>query len=296
MKKKFDLQLFTVPTNETTTSDLAPAISVDYVSRITENIRTLQQILGIVDMEPMAVGTTIKMYTESVTLGAQVAEGEEINLSKATRVLAATKELTLGKYLKEVTAESIQKYGRDRAINKTDEKIVGEIRKGIKNNFFSLLATGTGTATAGASLQAALANVWAALQTRFDDMDVTPVYFVSSTDVAGYLGTANISTQTAFGFSYVEDFLGLGTVIINPNLTAGTVIGTVMENLNGAYAPATGGDLAEAFNLTSDESGLVGMTHQAKTGNASLQTLLFCSVLFYPEYLDGVIKGSITGA
>jgi hypothetical protein len=296
MKKKFDLQLFTVPTNETTTSDLAPAISVDYVSRITENIQTLQQILGIVDMEPMAVGTTIKMYTESVTLGAQVAEGEEINLSKATRVLAATKELTLGKYLKEVTAESIQKYGRDRAINKTDEKIVGEIRKGIKNNFFSLLATGTGTATAGASLQAALANVWAALQTRFDDMDVTPVYFVSSTDVAGYLGTANISTQTAFGFSYVEDFLGLGTVIINPNLTAGTVIGTVMENLNGAYAPATGGDLAEAFNLTSDESGLVGMTHQAKTGNASLQTLLFCSVLFYPEYLDGVIKGSITGA
>lgn len=296
MKKKFDLQLFTVPTNETTTSDLAPAISVDYVSRITENIRTLQQILGIVDMEPMAVGTTIKMYTESVTLGAQVAEGEEINLSKATRELAATKELTLGKYLKEVTAESIQKYGRDRAINKTDEKIVGEIRKGIKNNFFSLLATGTGTATAGASLQAALANVWAALQTRFDDMDVTPVYFVSSTDVAGYLGTANISTQTAFGFSYVEDFLGLGTVIINPNLTAGTVIGTVMENLNGAYAPATGGDLAEAFNLTSDESGLVGMTHQAKTGNASLQTLLFCSVLFYPEYLDGVIKGSITGA
>ena len=296
MKKKFDLQLFTVPTNETTTSDLAPAISVDYVSRITENIQTLQQILGIVDMEPMAVGTTIKMYTESVTLGAQVAEGEEINLSKATRTLAATKELTLGKYLKEVTAEAIQKYGRDRAINRTDEKIVGEIRKGIKSNFFALLATGTGTATAGASLQAALANVWAALQTRFDDMDVTPVYFVSSTDVAGYLGTANISTQTAFGFSYVEDFLGLGTVIINPNLTAGTVIGTVMENLNGAYAPATGGDLAEAFNLTSDESGLVGMTHQAKTGNASLQTLLFCSVLFYPEYLDGVIKGSITGA
>lgn len=296
MKKKFDLQLFTVPANETTTSDLAPAISVDYVSRITENIQTLQQILGIADMEPMAVGTTIKMYTESVTLGAQVAEGEEINLSKATRTLSATKELTLGKYLKEVTAEAIQKYGRDRAINRTDEKIVGEIRKGIKSNFFSLLATGTGTATAGASLQAALANVWAALQTRFDDMDVTPVYFVSSTDVAGYLGTANISTQTAFGFSYVEDFLGLGTVIINPNLTAGTVIGTVMENLNGAYAPATGGDLAEAFNLTSDESGLVGMTHQAKTGNASLQTLLFCSVLFYPEYLDGVIKGSITGA
>ena len=59
------------------------------------------------------------------------------------------------------------------------------------------------------------------------------------------------------------------------------MIGTVVENLNGAYVPANGGDLAEAFALTSDDSGFVGMTHQAATDNASITTLLFCSVLYY---------------
>ena len=296
MKKKFDLQLFTVPTNETVTTDLAPAISVDYTSRIAENITALQDLLGVTELQPMAAGSTIKVYSETVTMGTQVAEGEQLNLSKVSRQVAATYELTLKKYLKEVTAESIQKFGRDRAINRTDDKLIGEIRKGIKSDFFALLGTGTGTAASGSTLQQVLANVWAALQTTFEDKDVTPVFFVSPTDVANYLGLATITMQTAFGFSYVENFLGLGKAIINPGLTAGTVIGTVEENLNGAYVPATGGDLAESFNLTSDESGLVGMVHMPNVSNASIDTLLFSGVKFYPELLNGVIKGTITGA
>lgn len=294
-RKLMNLQLFAVP-NETTTSDLAPAISVDFTTRISENINTLQEILGVTNMTPMAAGTLIKLYKETTTLAEQVDEGEVIGLSKVTRVLADTKELTLGKYRKQVTAEAIQKYGRDMAINRTDEKLIGEIRKQIKADFFTTIGKGTGTATGGSNLQKALANVWAALQKKYVDTDVTPVYFVSSDDVADYLGDAAITLQTAFGFSYVENFLGLGKAIVHPSLTKGTVIGTVVENLNGAYVPANGGDLAESFDLTGDESGFVGMTHQAATDNASITTLLFCSVLFYPELLDGVFKATITGA
>ena len=295
-RKLMNLQLFAVPTNETTTSDLAPAISVDFTTRISENINTLQEILGVTNMTPMAAGTLIKLYREEVTVAEQVAEGEVIGLSKVTRVLADTKELTLGKYRKQVTAEAIQKYGRDMAINRTDEKLIGEIRKQIKADFFTVISAGTGAAGSGENLQKALANVWAALQKKYVDTDVTPVYFVSSDDVADYLGDAAITLQTAFGFSYVENFLGLGKAIVHPSLTKGTVIGTVVENLNGAYVPANGGDLAESFDLTGDESGFVGMTHQAATDNASITTLLFCSVLFYPELLDGVFKATITGA
>ena len=294
-RKLMNLQLFAVP-NETTTSDLAPAISVDFTSRISENINTLQEILGVTNMTPMAAGTLIKIYKETTTLAEQVAEGETIGLSKVTRVLADTKELTLGKYRKQVTAEAIQKFGRELAINRTDEKLIGEIRKQIKADFFATIGKGTGTATGGSNLQQTLANVWAALQKKYVDTDVTPVYFVSSDDVADYIGNASITLQTAFGFTYVENFLGLGKAFVHPDLTKGTVIGTVVENLNGAYVPANGGDLAESFDLTGDESGFVGMTHQAATDNASITTLLFCSVLFYPELLDGVIKGTITGA
>ena len=218
MKNKYlmDLQLFAVPENETTTTDLAPAISIDFTSRISENISTLMEILGVTEMTPMAAGTLIKLYTETVTVAEQVAEGETINLSKVKRELAATKELGLGKYRKQVTAESIQKYGRDRAINRTDEKLIAEIRKGIKADFFNMVSMGTGTAPAGLNLQGALANVWAALQKKFVDTDGTPIYFVSTDDIAPYLANATITVQNAFGFTYVENFLGLGKTFVHP--------------------------------------------------------------------------------
>ena len=72
-RKLMNLQLFAVPTNETTTSDLAPAISVDFTTRISENINTLQEILGVTNMTPMAAGTLIKLYREEVTVAEQVA-------------------------------------------------------------------------------------------------------------------------------------------------------------------------------------------------------------------------------
>lgn len=283
-----------VPQNQNQAADFAPAISIDFTSRITENIQTLQTILGITSMKPMNAGSLIKMYKyKTIQLAQQVAEGEVIPLTKVERILAKTIELPLGKHRRQTTAEAIQKNGRARAINEADNKLVAEVRRTVKTDFFSAIGSGLGHAAAGTTLQAALAHVWGAMQAYYDDMDVTPVYFVSSEDVADYLANATITVQTAFGFSYIENFLGLGLTIVHPKLTKGTVIGTAKENLNGAYVPATGGDLAEAFQLTADSSGLVGMTHQANSNNASIDTLLFCSVVFYPELLDGVFKATI---
>lgn len=293
LMRRMNLQLFAVPDNETTSKDFAPEVSIDFASRISENIQTLQEILGVAEMTPMGVGTTIKLYAESVEIAEQVAEGEVINLSKVVRRKADEIELALGKYRKQVTAEAIQKYGQDRAINRTDNKLIAEIRKTIKRDFFTTISRGTGVAPAGGNLQSALANVWAALKKKFVDTDGTPIYFVSTDDIAQYLASGTITVQEKFGFNYVENFLGLGKTFIHPELTAGEVIGTVVENLNGAYVPTTGGDLANAFNLTSDPSGLVGMTHQMASDNASITTLLFCSVVFFPELIDGVIKSKI---
>lgn len=49
--------------NTILTSDVAPAISIDLVTNLSENIRSLQELLGINDMIPMAAGTQIKTYT-----------------------------------------------------------------------------------------------------------------------------------------------------------------------------------------------------------------------------------------
>ena len=102
--------------------------------------------------------------------------------------------------------------------------------------------------------------------------------------------------QQAFGMSYVEDFLGLGTLVVSPSLTKGKLIATAKENLHGVYVPANTGDVARTFGLTSDTTGLVGMTHQPISGNATVDTLVFSGVVFYPELLDGVIVATISPA
>ena len=288
------LQLFAAETGTTMATDLAPAISVDFTSRIAQNIVELQELLGITDMIPMAAGTDIKIYKWTVgELAAQVGEGEDIGLTKVTRALANTISLDLDKYRRNTTAEAIQKVGRDIAINQSDEKLVQKVQKGIKGSLYTVLKAGTGTAT-GTNLQSVLANLWAKLQEYYEDEDVTPVYFINQQDVADYLGTAQITMQKAFGFTYIENFLGLGTAIISPQVTVNKPIATAKENMHGAYVPMSG-DVAQTFALTADTTGLVGMTHVAKTGNATIDTLLMSCVKFFPEFQDGVFVGTIAG-
>lgn len=291
-KKMMYLQLFAAAENTTVTADLEPAISVDFVSRISANMNSLMEVLGVSDLIPMAAGTTLKMWKMvKENSPAQVGEGEEIPLTKVTRKPAGEVVIEMNKYRKNTTAESIQKVGRNMAINKTDEKLVSEIQKDIKNSFYAVLKTGTGTAS-GTNLQTALAALWGKLSIRFEDTDVSPVYFINPLDVAEYLGNAQISTQSAFGFQYIENFLGLGTAILHSAVEQKKPIGTVKENLRGVNVPMNG-EVAQAFNLTADNTGLVGMTHSTKTNNATIDTLIISGVKFFPEYVDGVFIATI---
>lgn len=282
----------------TTTADMAPAISVDFTSRISKNIVELQKLLGITDLIPMSAGTDIKIYKWTVDeLADQVGEGKTIGLTKVTRTLANTISLALDKYRRNTTAEAIQKVGRNIAINQSDEKLVGKVQKETKKSLYAALKKGSGTVS-GTTLQTVLANLWAKLQEYYEDEDVTPVYFINQQDVADYLGTAQITMQTAFGFTYIENFLGLGTAIISPQVTAKNPIATAKENMRGAYVPMSG-DVAQTFALMADSTGLVGMTHSINSRDASVDTLLMSCVKFFPEFEDGVFIGTIgngTGA
>lgn len=281
-----------VITNTTITTDVAPEISFDISAQLSEGYRKLAEILGVSRMDAVPEGSAIKVYKSAVkgNIGAQVGEGDVINLTEVERV-ATPYTMGLKKYRKLVTAEAIQKSGREVAIYDTDRALISAIRKEVKADFFSFIATGTGTATAGTNLQTQLANNWAGLQTYFEDEDVEPVHFVNPADVATYLGTAQITMQSDFGFSYVENFLGLGTVIIANGVTAGNVYSTAKENLHCAYVPANG-SVGQEFELTADESGLVGVTHDRVNDRASIGSLMMTGVKFFAEDLAGVIKGS----
>lgn len=280
--------------NTITTTDVAPAISIDLIENLTSNIRSLQEILGVVDMIPVSVGTQLKRYTETVgTLNKQGTEGDIIPLTEVVQEEADPIVVGFDLYRKMTTAQAIQKSGRQRAIYDTDRAVISEIRKAVKGNFFTYLADGTGTAS-GDTLQAALANAWGEMEVFFADYDVTPIYFLNPKDVAAYLGTAQITMQNAFGFTYVEAFLGLGDAIFSPEVPEGTFYATAKENLRGALVPANG-EVGQEFDLTSDETGLVGITHGRVLDRGSIETLLLCGVLFFAENVAGVFKGTIGG-
>lgn len=293
--KRFDIQLF-AEENIIASTDMEPGISLDYATRLHSNITELLKLLGISELDSVSAGTSIEIYkTRQVNAPEQVGEGETINLTKVERKLEKTITLRLEKYRWNTTAENIQKMGREKAINDTDEVVLGNIRKDIKARFFANLETGTGTAS-GVGLQGTLAKSWAAVTKYFEDMDVTPIYFVSTDDVADYLSNSTVGLSQAFGLSYLENFLGLGTAIVSPRLTAGKVIATAKENLRGVHINAASGDVSRTFGLTADTTGLVGMKHYLKDDNATVGTLAMAGITFYPEVTDGVIVGTITPA
>lgn len=293
---KFDYKTlyFEVEANTTTSSDVDPVISIDHVNRLTQGIQTLQRVLGITSMKPMAAGTQVKRYKTTVTKGGkQPAEGDVIPLTKVERKPLAALTLELNTYRKLTTAQAIQKTGAAIAMNETDDALVKEVQKDVRNSFFDTITADGATAAAGGdTLQKAAAQAWGSLSVYFEDKDVTPVFFINPLDVADYLGTAAITTQTAAGISYLENFIGMGNAIITPRVAKGSVYATVTENLNGVYVPQ-GGDVADAFDLTYDDSGMVGMTHSRADDRASINTLIMSGVLFYTEDAAGIVKSTI---
>jgi len=308
-----NLQLFAAEDNVITTAQMAKAREVDFVQRFTGNIlRKLMEALGVTRKIAMSEGTTMYYYKTTGTLeSGVVAEGDVIPLSQYKREKFPIGEITLEKYRKAVTAEAIKKSGYSEAVQETDQKMIRDIQKKIRGNFFTYLGTivhaasGTegeegyvpaaGTSVSGATLQAVLAKSWGQLQVLFENDAAEAVHFINPLDIADYLATAQITTQTAFGMSYVEDFLGLGTVIMNSQIPSGTVYSTAKENLIMYYLTMTG-DVARAFNLTTDETGYIGM-HTSQTDNrAQIETLLMYGIQFLVEMADGVVNGTISGA
>lgn len=281
------------PSYVTASADIEPAKSIDHVNRFGMGIRALMEVLGITNMQSMRDGDTINVYKYTLTGGGdQSAEGEEIPLTKVERKLA--KQLTIEtKFDRKLTTVQALNKNRAIALEGTDRALVSKAEKRISDKFYTVLATGTGTATAGATLQASLANAWASLKTYFKNEAVTPIAFVNVEDAGTYLGAAAISTQTQAGFSYISGFMGIPYIVITPDVTKGSVIMTAQENLNGAYV-GQDSETADAMGLTYDDSGLVGMTHAVNTARGGIETLLVTGIVFYPEDLAGVIVGSIS--
>ena len=279
--------------NLITRTDLARAREIDFVTAFGGSIAKLMEAIGVTRQIPKQAGTMLKAYKASGTLASgDVGEGETIPLSKYKTEAVAITEITLKKWRKAASAEAIIDRGYDQAVDMLTDEMLRDVQKGIRKDFFDLLDTGTGTAK-GDTFQAAIAQAWGQLQVLFDDDGVSAVYFLNPLDVADYLAAAPIAMQTAFGMSYVENFMGLGTVILNSSVPKGKIYATAKDNLVLYYIPVNGADLNGAFDFTADDTGYVGIHEEADYTNMTAADTVVCGMALFADRLDGVVKASI---
>lgn len=282
--------------NLITKSDLARVREADFIAQFNHNVLgKLTEVLGVTRKIPVMEGTTLYTYTTSGTLeSGDVSEGDVIPLSKYAQEKQPIGSVSLLKWRKAVSAEAILKSGANAAIAETDAAMLKDVQKTIRSGFFAIISDIQGVSAEGATLQAALADAWGKLQVAFEDDAAEAVYFLNPADMAAYLGTAQITMQTAFGMNYITDFLGLGTVILSNLIQAGTFIATAKNNIIMYYLPMNG-DVAREFNLASDESGFIGINSgYTNEERATKESLIMSGITFFPEYAGGVVNGTIT--
>lgn len=268
---------------------------IDFTRRFTGSIlRKLMEALGVTRKIPMIDGTTMYYYTTTGTLqDGNVPEGEIIPLSQYERQKTPIGEITLHKWRKASSAESILKSGYNEAVRETDAKLLTDVQTGIRTGFFNKVKTIEGTTVTGDTLQKVLANTWGNLQVLFENDAVEVVHFLNPLTIADYLATASVTTQTAFGFNYISDFLGLGTVVMTSQIPQGEVYSTAKDNLILYYVPITS-EAMRAFNLTADDTGFIGINSGYPTNErAQVESLVMSGIQFMVEYADGVVKGTV---
>lgn len=264
--------------------------NIEFVRLFNEQFDALRALLNVVQPARMAAGSTLNVYASSGTLvTTQVNPGAEITISEyATEPTPVT--LGIEKFRKQTPIEDIMSMGYELAAANTDRALVSDIEKRFRASAVAELSHGSGTAT-GANFQAAAANAWGKLATAMDGEGATSVFFCNPLTAAAYLGSATILMQEAFGLTYVANFLGMGTLVIDANVPNNTIYATAQENLLFAYADVQS---AKGFEFYTDAEGIIGVTHDANVTHAALETVAVGGIKLVPAYLDRVIVATVS--
>ena len=274
-------------------ANFARVREIEFVRLFNGNIKKLVEALGVTRMIPKESGAQLKVLTVSGTLQpGSVSEGEIIPLSEYQTSWESIGSITLKKWRKSTSIEAINEKGYDQAVTATTDKMMKQIQGGIRSDFFTYLAQGTGVA-GGTDFQATLADCWGMLQVLFEDNDIESIYFMNPLDVSAYLGSASVSLQTLFGMTYIKNFLGLGDVFLNSSVPSGKIYATAKENIVCYYVKADAADISEAFSFTTDQTGLIGIHEQPNYERATVDDTVVSGVAFFAENLGVVVIGTI---
>lgn len=277
------------------------AREVDFVTRFGDNWETLRRILGIMRPIRKTAGTQLISYKASMKDtalqgGSSVGEGEEIPYTEFKVEPVTYADVTLEKYAKAVSIEAVAKYGAEVAIEKTDDAFLAELQNSVLTRFYTFLNTGSLVpATNPATFQQALAQARGLVLDKFQKMHKTVtdvVGFANILDFYDYLGNADITTQTAFGMTYIQNFMGYSTIFLAsaPEIDRNTVIALPVENIDLYYIDPSDSDYAKlGLDYTvQGETNLIGFHANGDYSHAVGESFALMGMALWAEYLDGI--------
>lgn len=274
------------------------AREVDFTTRFSDNWETLRNIMGIMRPIRKTPGTKLRSYeTVAKTAlqgGKTVGEGEEIPFTEFEVKEKSYADIEIAKYAKSVSIEAVNKYGAAIAVEKTDDRFLVELQNTVLNDFYTFLKTGTLKGTQK-TWQRALAIAKGAVLEKFASInkDVTEVIgFCNIMDFYDYLGDKDITVQTRFGLTYVENYLGYSTLFLMPSnvIESKTVIAVPSENIDLYYIDPSDSDFAKlGLDYTvSGETNLIGFHAEPDYSRATGDSYAIMGMKLWAEYLDGI--------
>lgn len=279
------------------------AREIDFVSRFGTTWSALSDILGIVKPIRKTAGTRLVSYAVSVDLeDGDVDAGCVIPYSKVTTVQTLSEDLTIEKYAKAVPIEDVNTYGAEIAVQKSDDAFLTTLENKVLGNFYTFLNNVSGATTDTASTwQAALAKAQGLVLNKFATIqkEVTGIVgFANILDAYDYLGTANVTVQTAFGLTYIKDFLGYKTLFLLPasRVARNTVFATAVENIDLYYIDPSDSDFARLglqYTVAGDTN-LVGFHARGNYGTAVGESFALMGMKLWSEYADAIAKVTVT--
>lgn len=276
------------------TADIAlQARKIDFVTQFTKNWNALQEVMGIARSIRKENGTELyTKYAEGELQSGDVAEGEFIPRSNFKVKEKPFGKIKIEKYAKEVSIESVADHGYDSAINMTDDEFLVQLQDVVSERFYGQLKSGE-MKFEEKTFQMAFAMALGKVKDKFKQMhrNVTGIaVFVNTLDLFAYLGSSEITIQTAFGFSYVENFLGAEKTFITSEIPRGTMIATPLNNLISYYVDPGDSEFARmGLEYTvAGETNLIGFAVKGDYDRATSVSYALMGLTLMTEFIDAV--------
>ena len=292
--RKLGLQVFAAPNNMTGQAQvMVKAREIDFVTSFAREMQALLNILGITRMIKKENGSELRVRKTSGTLqSGEVAEGDEIPLSQYEVTEETVGKITINKYRKGVSIEAIASKGYDAAVEQTDQEFRSDLRNAVTGKMYDTLKSGS-LVGHESSWQMAVSMAIGKVKDKFESMDRTATgiaVWVNTLDLYRYLGGAQITMQTAFGQTYIQNYLGADVMFVTSKIPENTVVATPLNNLIAYYVdPADSEFIRAGLSYTVDsETGFIGFHIQGNYERAISDMFAIMGVRMMIEYQDAV--------